>query len=258
MSEAALILRIRNRVRDAVSPYTYDDNVYRYEIANAVDWVNIRVKPPTPIVYVPGGTPSGLESVGSPYSYFIFLKAAAELALMRGSEGVEGSESSTSRTELELPNLRIEKEFKNALGPRYWMDLAKALEAEIEALLEEMPERGALVQSVYATRRSIVTGGRMVRELDSALPASTLSGSAVGRKFTMSWTIVKSVYFRRYNLVRINADNEYIEEVRVFYDNHIDSVIFTVNKADTYRLQLWTVNGNELVSKSNVVVLTVA
>ena len=258
MSEAALILRIRNRVRDAVSPYVYDDNVYRYEIANAVDWVNIRVKPPTPIVYVPGGAPSGLESVGSPYSYFIFLKASAEMALLRGAEGVESSDGSASRTEIELPNLRIEKDFKNSLGARYWLDLAKALEAEIEALLEEMPERGALVQSVYATRRSIVTGGRMVRELDSALPASTLSGIAAARKITMSWTIVKSVYFRRYNLVRVDADNEYIEEVRVFYDNHVASVVFTVNAADTYRFQLWTVNGNELVSKSNVVSLTVA
>lgn len=255
MTETELIAAMRLRVFDTSEPPFLADAAYQSAIRAAVAWLNARLK--TSYSYTPGGEPSGLELLLSPYDYFIELKASANIAMQRAAG--TAANGTQRRERVEVPNLQVEKEFYDN-NTSIWSDLADDLLRELDDLLKDAVESEAVVQSHYVFIRDPQTGARSHRNLDTALPAVpiTATWNAGKARVDLAWAVVASMYFAENRVERSPAADfsESLVVLRRSYDPHEVSGSDTPGPG-TWFYRLVTTSTNVLETLSPVAAVVV-
>jgi hypothetical protein len=248
-TQASLILSVRRRVADAVTPYTYVDPYYEQSLDFALGKLNFDW----------GTTFTDVTLVTTQYEFLLLKLATIEMCQIRSTEVTSGDAQSYQM--ITVPDLMVQKVSRSANDA--WLALAKALQEEYDGELESGGGEGAIggtVSEAKMYRQSLRTYGLRPYELAEALTPPTLSASVSGTTVTLSWTpIITSTYFWTYDVYRsTNADMSSGEKIAGLTDNHDDEYIDENLTAGTYYYRLTVVESSSLESYTNIVTAVVS
>lgn len=210
------------------------------------------------------------DSVPWDRQYLFIILATIELARYRAAQEATGvSGSSSSMTELEVPNLRIQEASEAKHGADYWASYADALEDQYlgevgnAVSVDTIPQ----VEVAALTRQNLRTGGRMQYSSDYAPTAPTGVSTVVsGSDVTVKWTKVTGPYSGGYEIFRDSVSTTLetpgtSQRIFMIPDPHgwpKDGVLYTertdlTRPSGTWYYVVATVNKNGLRSFSSIV-----
>jgi len=256
-TEQQVIDQVRRRVADFEEPRKYEKAYYQDALEFALSKLSFDFDE----------TYSVVADIPNNRVFLLVKLAVIEMAYIRAGEGVGVSEDSDSAgsegiSSLTVPNLSVtgpesasEKEAADV-----WLNLARVLQDEYDAELEHSGGNSltAEITSTPVNRLSLTHGGLASRKLDEGLPSVSVAAVVDGFSVSLSWGVLYSDLFDRYEIYRDIASDMETEVLRSsITDNHDVSFVDTVESTGTYYYRVKTVNPNEIKTNSSTLLVTV-
>lgn len=256
-TEQQVVDQVRRQVADFEEPRRYDKSYYQDAIGFALSKLSFDFDE------------SYLSAPDVPLRReFLLVKLVTiQMAYVRAGEGVGETEEASSGSgdgihSIKVPNLEVEgpEQATEKEAAEVWMDLAKALQDEYDGEIEHSGGSSltAEITSTPVNRLSLTHGGLASRKLDEGLPAVTVSAVVNGFVVSLSWGILYSDLFSRYEVYRDTVSDMSSEAlITSITDNHEVTYDDTVASAGTYYYRVKTVNPNEIKTNSGILPVTV-
>lgn len=236
----------------SVKPF-YPNYVYKDAVERGLSRVNLDIDQNYSLAQLP-----------LKYTYLLEIRATIEMCWVRAAEDATDDihqNPSGAVQSVSVPNLSVSSTVSAKRGPKFWVELARALEAEYENLLAKFDmadgTTASTVQSQVVFRTNRATGRRTPRVMDSPIPAPAFAVGVEGGMVLLSWDVVRDMQFRVYQ-VRASADAQ-MGDAKVIYvqpDNHITKFVDEPGSG-TWFYQLTLVNMNQLKSVTPIVEVTI-
>lgn len=251
---------VRVRVQDTAVTPIYADSVYDSALTRGMGRINMDL-----------GTSYTLSpaTVPTQYDYLVELRGTIEMCYVRGAEGAATPEGSTpsmaNPRRVQVKDLYMEAQEVRLRGPQYWLDLAKALSAEYNDLVERLGsgddfgvDRTVQVGTMF--RNSLRSGARTNYNRITPYTPNTLIAGLYGGAVQLSWEAVRNPYFRSHVIERSEND-DFAEFEVVFQTSDTHRTQCDDNPGDGtwyYRIRNKYASGSSLDTLSDVVEVVLA
>lgn len=257
-TEQQAIDQVRRRVADYDEPRKYEKSYYE----DALDFALSKLS------YDFDQSYNSVPDVPSSRVFLLVKLAVIEMAYIRSGEDVgdtESGDSSSSGSEIHsisVPNLSVQgpEPASEKESAEVWLELATKLQKEYDGELEHGGGQSlaAEITSAPVNRVSLTHGGLANRKLDEGLPSVSMSAVVDGYTVTLSWSVLYSDLFSRYEVCRDTvADMSAETVISSIADNHKVSYADTVTSPGTYYYRIKTVNPNEIKTSSSILTVVV-
>ena len=247
-----LIEQVRRKISD-FDTRDYEDDIYLQELGESLGKLNTDFgEEYVLLTAVPNTQVHLLVKLGA--IGMCYIRAAD--ALKNSAEGSDEDEST-----VQVPDLMVTRRAVSATSKaEKWLELAEALQKAYDSTFDNSggSSLSSIVQQGTINAVSKRNGGLISRRLDRGLSAVTVIADVPGTTVTLTWDILYSDVFKRYEIWRDTVSDMSDETmINLISDNHTVEYENTGLAVGTYYYRVKVVNYNEIDTPSAIVTASV-